>query len=164
VNNRKTCLVGQNHFLGPCTPTSPGPLPSRTPAHSTRSTNHHHRWTRPACPQSSSRPDHLGPFVSQPRAHCLVGPICHPFPHPLQPKTGFDAAMLGARGCEFSGPVTTWPAYRDPLPHVRRSYQPLLVGPSHRSSAPTTSPPMAEVTPRTQKFRCSSPDPPYAYM
>jgi hypothetical protein len=58
-------------------------------------------------PQISSRPDHLGPPDSRPRAHCLVGLICHPSPPPLQLKTGSDACMLGARGCESSGPVTT---------------------------------------------------------
>jgi hypothetical protein len=86
------------------------------------------------------------------------GPITHPFPPLLQLKTESDAAMLGDRGGEISGSVATWVACLDPLHHLRKFYQPLLVGPGRWSSALTTSPPMAEVTPWTREFRCSNSD------
>jgi hypothetical protein len=97
-------------------------------------------------------------FVSVASRSLSGGPISHPFPSLLQPKTESDAAMLGGRGSKISEPVTTWAACRDPLHHLRKFYQPLLVGPGRWSSAPTTSPPMAEVTPQTREFRCSNSD------
>jgi hypothetical protein len=95
---------------------------------------------------------------TRPKCTHIGGPINHPFPPLLQIKTESDAAMLGDRGGEISGPVTTWATCRDPLHHLRKFYQPLLVGPGRWSSTPTTSPPMAEVTPWTREFRCSNSD------
>jgi hypothetical protein len=44
-------------------------------------------------------------------------------PRPRNPRraTG-EAAMLGARGCDSFGPVTTWAAFRGPLPPLRGSF------------------------------------------